>query len=80
MPQENFFMRLHSGQYQFKVPFIIYLDFEVILQSLEETDSDPLSSYMRDILYSYHLCIWIGRGSFEALSRQGLGGSLLQSR
>ena len=50
IPPENSFIRFHSGQYQFKVPFIIYTDFEAILQSLEEeTSSDPLSSYMRKI-------------------------------
>ena len=50
MPKENSFMKFHSGQYQFKVPFIIYADFEAILQGLkEETDPDPLRSYMRDI-------------------------------
>ena len=52
MPQENSFMRFHSGQYHFKVPFVIYANFEAILQGLEEeTDPDPLSSYMRDINY-----------------------------
>ena len=48
--KESSFMRFRSGQYQFKVPFIIYTDFEAILQvSEEETDPDPLSSYTRDI-------------------------------
>ena len=50
MPKENYFMRFHSGQYKFKVPFIIYADFKKILQSSEEeTDPDPLSTYMRGI-------------------------------
>ena len=50
MPQENSFMRFHSGQYQFKVPFIIHLYFETILQgSEEETDPDSPSPYIRDI-------------------------------
>ena len=50
MPQENSFTRFHSGQYQFKVPFVIYANFEVILQgSEEETDPDPQSSCTRDI-------------------------------
>ena len=48
MPEENFFMRFHSGKYQFKDPFVIYAD--VVLQgSEEETNPDPLNSYMRDI-------------------------------
>ena len=50
MPKENSFMRVHSGQYQFRVPFIIYADFEAILQSSEdETELDPETSYMREI-------------------------------
>ena len=50
MPKENSLVRLHSGQYQFKVPFIILANFEAILQSLEEeTDPDPLTSHTRDI-------------------------------
>ena len=50
MPQENSFVRFHSRQYQFMVPFVIYANFKAILQSSEEeTDSDPLSSYMRGI-------------------------------
>ena len=31
MPEENSFVRFYSGQYQFKVPFDIYADFEVII-------------------------------------------------
>ena len=50
MPKGNSFVRFHSGQYQFKVLFIIYADFKAILQgSEEETDPDLLSSYARDI-------------------------------
>ena len=36
MPEENFFVGFHSGQYQFKVPFAIYADFEAILKGLEK--------------------------------------------
>ena len=36
MPEENSFVRFHSGQYQFKVLFAIYTDFKAILKSLEE--------------------------------------------
>ena len=43
-------MRFHSGQYQFRVPFVIYADFEVILQSSEdETELDPEAPYTREI-------------------------------
>ena len=50
MPEKNSFMRFHSGKYQFKVPFIIYADFQAILQGSEkDADPDPLSSYTRDV-------------------------------
>ena len=39
MLEENYFVRFHSGRYQFKVPFAIYSDFEVILNE-EETNTD----------------------------------------
>ena len=35
MPKENSLIRFHSGQYQFKVPFATYADFEAILQEEE---------------------------------------------
>ena len=48
MPDKNSFIRFHSGQYQFKVPFVIYADFEAILQGLEEdTELDPEAPYMK---------------------------------
>ena len=50
MPGENSFMRFQSGQYQFKVPFVIYADFEAILQGLEEeTELDPEAPYTKRI-------------------------------
>ena len=50
IPKKNSFVRFHSGKYHFKVSFVIYIDFEAILQSSEkETNYDPLSSYKTDI-------------------------------
>ena len=50
MPEENSFVRFHSGQYQFKVPFTIYSDFKAILQiSEEETELDPEAPYTKGI-------------------------------
>ena len=41
MPTEHPFMKFHSGQYQFKVLFIIYADFEAILQNVKE-ETNPI--------------------------------------
>ena len=50
MLEPNSFIRFHSGQYQLKVPFIIYTKFELILKSLEdETELDPEAPYEREL-------------------------------
>ena len=50
MPTENPIVKFHSGQYQFEVPFVMYADFEAILQNVEEeTNSDSQNPYMRKI-------------------------------
>ena len=50
MPTENPIVKFHSGQYQFEVPFVMYADFEAILQNVEEEpNSDPQNPYTRKI-------------------------------
>ena len=49
MPPENSFVEFHDGQYQFKVPYAMYADFESILQPMEETIINPEGSYNKDI-------------------------------
>ena len=50
MPEENSFVRFHSGQYQFEDPLLIYADFETILHSSkEETELYSEASYMKRI-------------------------------
>ena len=49
MPPENLFVEFHDGQYQFKVPYIMYADFESILQPTEETTINPKGLYTSDI-------------------------------
>ena len=64
MPEENSFVRFHSGQYQFKVPFAIYFDLEAILQEEEETElhgsSIPEDYYTKRINrhVPYGFCIY----------------------
>ena len=52
MPKEGSLLKFKSGQYQFKVPFIMYADFESILEPIEATpgqgpspNPNPESSY-----------------------------------
>ena len=43
-------MRFHSGQYQFRVPFVIYSEFQAIFQSSEdEIELNSETPYMREI-------------------------------
>ena len=37
MPEEGSLVRFQNGQNQFKVPFIMYVDFEPILEPIEAT-------------------------------------------
>ena len=34
--EEEKWLKFHDGEYQFKVPFILYLDFESILKLVDE--------------------------------------------
>ena len=44
MPKEGIMLKFHDGQYQFKVPFALYADFESILEPIKESNSDSASS------------------------------------
>ena len=50
MPTEKPFVKFDSGQCQFEVPFVIYVDFDTILQNVEEeTNPDSQAPYTRKI-------------------------------
>ena len=38
-------MKFHNGQYQFKVPFVMYADFEAILKPIESPKPHPEELY-----------------------------------
>ena len=41
MPESGSVLKFHDGQYQFKVPFIMYADFESILQPISGCSDNP---------------------------------------
>ena len=41
MPKKNSFVKFHDGQSQLKVLFIMYVDFEAILETAKESSSNP---------------------------------------
>ena len=49
MPTGKPFIKYSNGQYQFKVPFIMYADFESILEPIEGPGNNPRSSSTRGI-------------------------------
>ena len=50
MPKEGSFMEFYDGQNQFKAPFVMYGDFEVIFkQTKENVKSNPEESYTKEI-------------------------------
>ena len=49
MPHRNPIVKYSDGQFQFKVQFIMYADFESILKPIQGLGNNPTISSMRDI-------------------------------
>ena len=49
MPEEGSLVKFHDAQYQFKTPFIMYTDFEAILEPMEGPAPNPEESYTTKI-------------------------------
>ena len=49
MPEEGSFVKFHNGRKQFKVPFVMYADFEAILKPIETPEYNPEESYTKVI-------------------------------
>ena len=45
MPRKGSTEEFYDGQNQFKVPFTMYVDFEAILEPIQEPSPDPKESY-----------------------------------
>ena len=45
MPKLGFVVEFYDGQNQFRVPFIMYADFEAILEPIEGASPNPEGSY-----------------------------------
>ena len=44
MPREGSLVKFRDGENQFKVPFVMYADFESILNPIESSESNPEES------------------------------------
>ena len=49
MPREGSTVEFYDGQNQFKVPFIMYVDFESILEPIQGPNPDPKESYTSEV-------------------------------
>ena len=49
MPTRNPIVRYSNGQHQFKVPFVMYADFESILEPIQGVSNDPAQSSTRGV-------------------------------
>ena len=49
MPHKNLIVQYSDGQFQFKVPFIMYADFESILEPIQGSGNNPRISSTRAI-------------------------------
>ena len=59
MPNVKPIVKYSDGQYQFKVPFMMYADFESILEPIQGVSSDPNVSSTRGVNHPY--AIWMVR-------------------
>ena len=55
MPHRNPIVQYSDGQFQFKVPFIMYADFESTLEPIQGPENNPRSSSTRGITITFHL-------------------------
>ena len=72
MPTKNPIVKYTDGQYQFKVPFVIYADFESLLVPVSGAPNNPemSSEYNKRnkrtsafwMVYVFQVCLWAGIG------------------
>ena len=63
MPHRNPIVKYSDGQFQFKVPFIMYADFESILKPIQGPENNPRISSMR-VIKNHVPCGWCIRSQF----------------
>ena len=55
MPEEGSLVKFHSGQYQFKVPFVMYADFEAILEPIKQLAPTQKNHILRKPINTFPL-------------------------
>ena len=81
MPQNNPKVQYSDGQFQFKVPFIMYTDLESILELIQGPGNDPRISSTGGVnnhipsewcVQSQRVCLWQCTKSLKTIQREGL--------
>ena len=49
MPKKGSTIEFYNGQNQFKVPFMMYADFEAILNPMQDPSPDPSEPYTKEV-------------------------------
>ena len=49
MPSKGSTIEFYNGQNQFKVPFMMYADFEAILKPIQVPSPDPKGPYTKEV-------------------------------
>ena len=62
-PSKGSTIEFYDEQNQFKVPFMMYVDFEAILEPIQGPSQDPEESYTKRLINTFHLV-----GAFTASS------------
>ena len=47
MPGKGSTIEFYDGQNQFEVPFMMYMDFEAILEPIQSSSLDPIEPYAK---------------------------------
>ena len=58
MPNRKPIVEYSDGQYQFKVPFMMYADFESILEPIQGVSNNPNVSSTIWMVCLFHVCLW----------------------
>ena len=66
MPHKNPIVQYSDGQFQFKVPFIMYTDFESMLEPIQGLEMTRGSLQLEELIITFHL-----DGAFAASSLMG---------
>ena len=86
MPHRRPIVEYSDGQFQIKVPFIMYADLESILELIQGPGNNPRISATRSqcpcsiwVVHSQRVCLWQSQRSLKTIQRKGLHSKVLRT-